>query len=235
MNRNQIRKLHKWIFVFMGVFMLAWVISGIVMILPQWWFGAVTRVDHSAADYTLAVLSPSEAVARIGREDGKAAGVSSVSLRTIDGRVLYEVTFGSDAPRLIDAQSGEPFPFTPELAERIARRNFEIAAPLLESSRLTEHDSTYPTGQLPVFRVRFSDNPEISYFVQESNLRVVRSSTLSRVRGAVVSLHNLGPVEFLTGSHDLRHNMLIATAVVSLIGTLAGAILTLPRRKTPGR
>lgn len=232
MNINQVRKLHKWIFVFMGIFMLAWVVSGIVMILPQPWFGAITRFDRSEADYTLAVLPPSEAVARVERQGLTAQGIRGVSLRTVDGRILYEVALENGTPRLIDAQSGEPFSFTPELAERLVRRNFEITATLLESSRLTEHDTTYPAGHLPVSRVRFDDDPQISYFVQESNLRIFRSSALSRVRSAVVSLHNLGPVEMLTGSHDLRHNMLIATGFLSLIGTIAGLILTLPRRKT---
>jgi hypothetical protein len=235
MNRNLVRKLHKWIFVFMGIFMLAWVLSGLVMILPKWWFGAVVHNDRSEVDYTQAVISPAEAIARLERGPGAKAAIGKVLLRTIDSRLVYEVRYRNKGPRLIDAQNGKPFSFTPELAEKIARRNFGIDAPLQESTRLTEHDSSYPTGQLPVYRVRFSDSPEVSYFVQVGNLRVFQSSPLSRVRGAIVSLHNLGPIEFLTGSHDLRHNMLVATAIISLIGTLAGAFLTLPHRKTTGR
>lgn len=235
MSRILVRKLHKWVFVFMGIFMLAWITSGLVMILPKGWFGAVAYNDQSEVDYTQAVISPSETVARLERQAGTEAEIRRVMLRTIDSRLVYEVRYHNEAPRLIDAHSGEPFSFTPELAEKIVRRNFDLDAPLHESIRLNDHDSSYPAGQLPVYRVRFSDNPDVSYFVQESNLRVFRSSPLSRVRGAVVSLHNLGPIEYLTGSHDLRHNMLVATAIISLIGTLAGAILTLPHRKATGR
>jgi hypothetical protein len=232
MNRTQIRKLHKWTFVFMGVFMLSWIISGVVMVLPQWWFGAITRFDSADADYTMAVLSPSEAVARIDQQPGSSAEVTSISLRTIDGHILYEVAFANNETRLVDAQNGKMFSFTPDLAEKITRRNFDIAAPLLQSKRLTEHDITYPFGPLPVCRVQFNDNPDVAYFVQESNLRVFRSSTLSRARAAVVSLHDFGPLALLTGSNNFRHNTLIAAGVVSLIGALAGLVLTLPRRKT---
>jgi uncharacterized iron-regulated membrane protein len=234
-NRYLVRKLHKWVFMFMGVFMLAWLLSGLVMILPPSWFGVLTRFDRSDADYTLAVLSPAQAVALIERQAGTSADVRKVTLRKIDGRILYEIALGNSESRLIDAQSGELFSFTPELAERITRRIFNITAPLLESTRLTDHDSTYPRGQLPVYRVRFSDNPAVAYFMQESNLRIFRSSSLSRVRSAITSLHDLRPFELLTGSDDFRHNLLVATTLVSLVGAFAGLILILPYRNTAKR
>jgi hypothetical protein len=235
MNRNLVRKLHKWIFVFMGIFMLAWVVSGIVMVLPQWWFGAVRKLDRTDVEYVQARISPAQAIAAIGQSGLVSAEIRNVTLRKVDGRVLYEIAYRNGESRLIDAQNGEPFSFTPVLAERITRRNFDITAPLLESSRLTEHDASYPRGPLPAFRVRFADNPSVSYFLQEDNLQVFRSSILSRLRGAIVSLHNFGPVEMLTGNGAIRHNLLVLVAAVSLIGTLAGLILTLPRGKTERR
>lgn len=235
MNRKLVRKLHKWVFMFMGVFMLAWVLSGLVMILPPSWFGVITRFDRSGADYSLAELSPAQAAALSQRQAGASADVRQVTLRTVDGRILYELAFSNGESRLIDARSGELFSFTPELAERITRRIFDITAPLLESRRLTKHDSSYPRGELPVYRVRFSDNPAVAYFMQESNLRTFRSSTLTRVRSAVTSLHDLRPFEMLTGSDAFRHNLLVATSIVSLVGILAGLILILPGRNTANR
>lgn len=231
MNRSRLRTLHRWIFIFMGVFILMWLASGIVMTLPQYWFGAVTRYDQPEVDFRLATVSPAETVARLENPAGEKTAIRKIQLRGLGDRILYQVTLDNNDTRYIDAQTGEPFEFTLELATAIARRNFDIESPLLEQTRLTEHDAYYPFGQLPVYRIRFSDSPGISYFVLENQNRVFRSSMLSRIRGAIVSLHNFGPVDFFSSNPDTRKNLLILTGALSLLGAVAGFILTLPRRR----
>lgn len=231
MNRQRLRSLHRWIFIFMGVFMLAWLVSGILMILPQQWSGSVTRYDQTDVDYSMAGISPAQAGTLAAMQNESETGaVKSVSLRNTDGHILYQVAFENGAKTLIDAHSGEVFVFTAGLAEEFARRNFGIEAPALEKTLLKRHDATYPFGPLPVYRVRFENEPEIAYFVYENN-KVYRSSPLSRFRSAIVSLHEFGPIEYFTGSNALRYNLLTVTGVISLVGAIIGMLLILPRRK----
>jgi hypothetical protein len=215
----------------MGVFMLAWLISGILMVLPQHWFGAVTRHEQPAVDFRHITMSPGEAIKHLEQRKGIRLDVKQMQLQQIHDHLLYRIRADGFETGYIDSKTGEYFEFTPVLAEEITRFKFDISAPLLESTRLTEHDITYPFGGLPVFRVRFENDPGVSYFVSESNAKVSRSSALSRVRGAIVSLHIFEPIEILTGSRSLRKNLLLATGALSLLGAIVGLYLTLPVRR----
>ena len=215
----------------MGLFMLTWLISGIVMLLPQYWFGAITRHEQPAVDFRTITLSPAQAIRYYEGHTRTPLDIKQIQLQQIHHHLLYSIKADGYETGYIDSQTGRYFEFTPELAEQITRFKFDNNAPLLESTRLTGHDTTYPFGQLPVFRVRFEDDPGVKYFVSEKNAAVTRSSALSRVRGAIVSLHDFGPLEFLTNSSNLRRNLLIATGALSLLGAVIGLYLTLPTRR----
>ena len=70
MNRRQLRVMHKWRFFFMGAFILMWCISGMLMILPGWWFGATNRTSLPPVDMHNITLSPSQAIARLEEDLG---------------------------------------------------------------------------------------------------------------------------------------------------------------------
>jgi len=228
MTRRQYRTLHKWIFIFMGVFIIMWSLSGVLMVLPGDWFGAVTRSNQPAADYHNINLSPVQAIASLERHTGTRPDVKRIQLQQIHSYLLYEIKAKGQKPVYINSQTGEYFEFTPELAEDVTRTNFEIDAPLEESIRLTEHDTSYPFGELPVFRIRFTDQQGVSYFVSERNATVYRSSVLSRIRSAINSLHTFEPLTFLTDSQDVKNWLLVLTGTLSLLGAIIGYILTLP-------
>lgn len=228
MTRWQYRTLHKWIFIFMGVFIIAWSLSGVLMVLPNHWFGAVTRSNQPAANYHNITLSPVQAIASLERHTGTRPDVQHIQLQQIHSYLLYRINAKGQDPVYINSQTGEYFEFTPELAEEITRINFEIDTPLEESIRLTEHDISYPFGQLPIFRVRFTDQKGVSYFVSERNATVYRSSTLSRIRSAINSLHTFQPLKLLTDSEVIKKSLLVFTGTLSLLGAIIGYILTFP-------
>ena len=228
MTRRQYRALHKWIFIFMSAFILIWLISGILIVTPTGWSGAASRHSMPAVNYRNASLSPAEAIKRLEQHTDTGLDIRNIQLQQINDQLLYRINAKGSKPRHIDAVSGEYFEFTPELAEDIARSNFDIDAPLLEITRLTAHDTSYLFGELPVFRIRFENNPDASYFVSESNGRVSRHTLLSRIRSVIVSLHAFEPVEMLTHSKSLRKTLLVLTCTISLLGALIGIYLTLP-------
>lgn len=228
MRRGQYRTLHKWIFIFMGALIIIWCVSGILMILPMYWFGAVTHADKPDVDYRNITISPAEAVARLEQHSGSRLDLRRIQLKQLHNRLLYKISAEGHETGYIDSQTGEYFEFTAELAERITRTAFDIDAPLTESTRLINHDTSYPFGQLPVFRVRFANAQDTRYFVTENNARVTRSTILSRLRAAIVSLHTFEPVEFFTHSQQLRNGLLLLTAILTLLGAVIGYILALP-------
>jgi uncharacterized iron-regulated membrane protein len=228
MTRGQYRTLHKWVFIFMGAFILIWCVSGIVMVLPMYWFGAEIHGGKPAIDYRRVTLSPAEAAERLEQHTGTRLDVRRIRLKQVHDRLIYQVNVKGQTNGYIDGLTGEYFQFTPELAEQITRSAFDIDATLAESTRLTEHDTSYPFGQLPVYRVRFADGSGARYFVTESDARVSRSTTLSRLRNAVVSLHAFEPVEFFTHSKQLRINLLVLTGILTILGAIIGYILALP-------
>lgn len=227
MTRGQYRALHKWIFIFMGAFILMWCASGILMVLPQHWFGESIEYSRPAVEYRNVTLSPADAIRQLEQHTGSEADVISVSLLQIHYRLLYRIQTGDWKYHYIDSLTGENFEFTPALAEDITRSIFTINSPAIESTRLTAHDMSYPLGELPVYRVRFEDNGA-SFFVKEQDGRVTRSTIPAILRNLVMTLHVLEPVEHFTHSVWLRKNILVLTGALTLLGAVIGYILTLP-------
>jgi hypothetical protein len=131
---------------------------------------------------------------------------------------------------LINARNGELFVFTEQLVLDIIRNSFNTDIPLNEIEHLTQHDFNYPSGGLPAWRVRFEDKPSNAYYLVESTLKVYRSSIVTRVRAAIISLHELTPVMMITSNSWVRIWLLIIVAAISLAGAMIGVWLTLPRR-----
>lgn len=228
MTRGQYRMLHKWIFIFMGAFILMWCISGILMMLPQDWFGEANTYSRPAIDFRKVTLSPAAAIERVATQSGGTLQATQAELTQIHDTPVYRVSGADGESRVIDAVTGEPFVFTAALAEAIPRSVFSITAPMTEQTRLTEHDGAYRFGQLPAYRLRFEDAPEADFYVVESDGRVIRMTAIARVRNFIMTLHALDPVGRLTHSDNLRKLMLVSTALVTILGAIVGYILTLP-------
>jgi hypothetical protein len=232
MNRVQLRNIHRWVFTATGIFILIWLLSGLLMVAPAHWFGgSVKWQKNPQVDYHSAVLSPSDAIARLESGTVVPVEVNSVDLRQISNHLLYSIVLADGSEQLIDAMNGEHFRFSAELAETMIRNNFNINAPLAEIEQLTEHNTDYPWGSLPAFRMIFTDSPSASYFVVQKNLKMYRSSPLTRLRSAITSLHEFGPVNLLTRDERVRTWLLMAVSTIALAGAIAGIVLTLPRRR----
>jgi hypothetical protein len=232
MNRSQLRTVHRWVFTATGIFILIWLLSGLLMALPDYWFGNVVKwPDKPRVDYHKAVVSPAAAIARLEAGAAGAVEVTNLNLRQISGHLLYSITLADDGEQLVDAMTGEHFRFSPELAESMIRENFNIDAPLAEIEQLTEHSTLYPWGNLPVYRLVFGDSPSTSYFVVQNNLKLYRSSPVTKLRAAITSLHAFEPVNLLTSDKRIRNWLLIGISTIALAGAITGVLLTLPRRR----
>lgn len=231
MFRSFMRKIHRWIFIAMGFFMLVWVVSGIVISVPGHWLERKAEGQQHAMDLAAYALSPAEIVSRLESSLEAGASVKSLGLQKIGDRALYSVRVKNGDDLLIDAGSGELFSMTPEMAEDIVRKGFGIDSAVRENSTLRKHVISYAWGPLPVYRLQFEGDPSRIYYVNPMSGKIHESSWLTRARMAAGFLHSFKPVEMLTGRESVQVWTLLITGIVSLIGVLAGVYLVFPIRK----
>lgn len=235
MTRLQWRKVHRWIFIFMGFFMLAWLVSGILMLTPRYWFGELQpQGARHSVDYSRITLSPADIISRLDSGGEVAQNIDAVTLRKILDHVLYQVRYSDGHTQLFDARTGQPFEITVELAEALARDAFPSEATLRSVDRIEEYDLLYTWGSLPVYRLRFEDHPSVVITVVPADARVMRLTPMMGIRQAITGLHEFEPVKLFTDSNDVRRGLLIITGAITLLGTLIGIYLIFPFRRKDG-
>jgi len=235
MDYRQLRTLHRWIFNLAGIFIVIWLLSGLFMAMPAYWFGPTAYHKNPPADFRRVAISPAEAIVSMERHNGQPAKVVNVQLRQINDDVLYAIRLENGDEQLVNAMTGEYFSFTPELAEDIIRRNFKVKAPLADIRRLDGYVRDYSWGSLPVYELRFEGEGSASYYVAEKDLRLIRSSALTRVRAAIAGLHEFGPVKLISDSLWTRKGLLMAISAIALAGAVIGVWMTLPLRRRTAR
>jgi hypothetical protein len=223
-------KVHKWISIFVGVFFLAWLVSGILMILPGRWFGSEPNTGPISVDYNEMVISPAEAVGIATNDLTGNNKVQMVSLKVILDNLIYEVDLTGGVTKLVDANSGEIFVMTPAIAEKIVRRDFSLETPSLRIEKLKERNRNYPNGPLPVFQISAEDKPGTYYFVPSDGSSSFRSTWLTRARAAVVSLHDFSVLNLIVNQNRVRKVLLLVVSLLAIVTSIVGYYLALPRR-----
>jgi len=216
----------------MGVFMLAWLVSGILMMTPERWFMAgPSREPGHIVDYSKIFLSPADIISRLDADRRAPQAITSMKLRQIRDRIIYKVRFSDGEVRLFDARTGQLFVFTSELAEVLARDAYPSKAAVLSIEKLEEHDLLYSWGALPAYRLRFEDYPSAIITVVQADGRVMRLTFMMGIRRAITGLHGFEPVKLVTDNENVRKGLLILTGMIALFGSLVGLYLALPARR----
>jgi uncharacterized iron-regulated membrane protein len=221
-------KVHKWIWVFTGIFLIGWLLSGIMMLIPQNLIGANPETSAVRADYDSITLSPHDAIEKARQMAGTRVLVERVILRTVYDRILYAVKLEARPEFVIDAATGESFSMSPELAKTIVKHGFPGAGNSLSVRTLTAHSLEYPWGALPAFIVTSEPDSSVRYLLNPVSGKVFRSTTLSRARSAILSLHDFSALKVIVSSENLRKLLLLFAAVLALSGAFLGYYLALP-------
>jgi len=95
-------RLHKWFAVSAGVFIMAWCLSGIAMILPVPQSGPLEKKSQPSVNYSEVPLSPAEAVTKLSKVLESSTQVSSVTMLQIRDSVAYRMTLQSGESYLPD-------------------------------------------------------------------------------------------------------------------------------------
>lgn len=224
-----IYKVHKWIGVGIGLILLMWIVTGLLI------GGGGGGGGRPAAkpDFSRATVSPAAALAVAAQGDSGLIPVGSVALDLVAGRLVYRISGPRGRSVLVDATSGDRV----EIGESLAR---EVAAAIAPQARvqrvlvLRKHDPGYPRGNLPAWRVVLDDRAET--WVQLSNDGATVISTADQ-RGKA-TLHNLHTFAALRGLHlgSLGIRILFVVAsVISIASVATGYYLSLPKRWRPFR
>lgn len=224
------RTLHKWIGIVIGLALLMWTTTGIIMVLP------VNRVRDGEVrplQVGRAVISPAQAVARLSEGDS-VSRVRSVALIQIADYVVYQVETRRRAV-LINAETGEPFEISAAVAEQVARGAFRGMPGKVTVERLTEYDARYRGGDLPTYRVSLGDSAATVTYVSARNGTVVSADRGRRWRGVVGKLHDFSAIKAVISNDWVHRGLAITACALSIVSIFLGYWLALPRKQAARR
>ncbi len=224
------RKIHKWIFIFLGMFMLMWLSTAILMVVPKTYWSEVPTAKPLAPDYRDATISPAQALDIYRAAFDSTAPVKQLILRAIGGDLVYLVRLQGLPRQLISASSGQLFNFTGEMAKTIVRQRFADRPAELRVERHEEHSTVYPYGGLPVYLVSDGRRGTV-YIVDPFTGNVRYSSPLTRARNSLVNLHDFSALGIIFSDEKYIKIAVLAVSTIGILGAMVGYYLALPRRK----
>ncbi|SDJ96721.1 hypothetical protein [Microbulbifer yueqingensis] len=214
------RKVHKWIFLFVGIQALLWTLSGVYMVVVDLDF---IHGDHLVKNLreplpgSDAQLVPTETLLR------EYNSPRSVQLKAIQGKPFY-ILRDEDGAHLIDARNGmEQSPIDRARAVELAEYYYAgetpaVAAELIEDNPPTELQSR----PLPLWRIDFDDRYGTSFYIDpDTGSLVTRRHDYWRAFDFFWMLHIMDYEE----RADIHNPLLLTVTLVSLGGVIAGLVL----------
>ena len=219
------RPLHKWIGIFVGLALLMWSITGIVLMLP----GSPPSPDRRARiDFSRATVSPAQVIAAMGDSNPP---VRSISIIQVEDLVAYRMDTGR-RPILIDASSGGRIEITPAIAESVARQAMGGGGGTMTVEVMTSHDRGYSTGALPVYRVAMGGT---TGYVSQLDGSFIPSNTGRKWKAVMHDLHNFSVIKLVIYPDWFYRTSAIIVSLVSIVSIFTGYWLALPRPKRKAR
>ena len=221
------RQLHKWIGIFVGIILLMWAVTGVILMIP----GRAPRVSSNPLRLDQATISPRQALAMA---TGDSAGeIRSMTLIQVHDRNAYRVDRGR-RPILIDAATGDRIEITAALAEAVAREAMNQPDGKLQVEPVTKHDAFYPSGSLPAWRITVPGARAPAH-VSRLDGTFLPAASRSRVRSLAHDLHNFSIIREVVAADWFSRSLAIIAGLVSVASIITGYWLALPRRKAARR
>ncbi len=176
-----LRKLHKWIGLLIGVQVLLWLISGLMISLldpekvsgKQW---ASTSVAESQTLESVTLLEPAELPA------GRLKDAIGISLTQRHGKPVYLVK-RTDSETLVDATDGSVVVIDENEAEQLARKDFSGDGKIVSIERGMAPERETRDSQGAYWRVNFSDRLNTAIYISASTGEILeRRNSFWRVR-----------------------------------------------------
>jgi hypothetical protein len=202
-----VRWLHLWGGVIIGIQIILWVASGLVMVARPLdeVRGTVLRKEPAALSMPTGVLPALQ-------------GVEKLELGSLLGRLVWKVT-DKAGKRLLDGVTGEPITITAAQAEAVARARTVLAGPAV----VTVVNAASPASdwrEMAGWRVEFADDVRV-YVNSQGDIGAVRTPWW-RFYDLFWGLHIMD----WDARENTHHPLIIIATLLSLGVVLTGALLT---------
>ena len=216
----KLRSVHGWIAIPTGVFIVWWITTGVVRLLPE--PGPPTSPVQTL-DLAQIAVTPAEAARALALVGGTPA-VTSIRLYRLGDVLAYEIAVAGRGLQLVDARSGHPITVDAGLARNIAAARAPAGTQIVRTDLLSRrrHDLMYHGGALPAHRVAFDDPWATVVYVGTDDGSVRSTTRWSRAVGAVAALHTFAQLDLVVGEPAIRKATLIAIALTALVTALSG-------------
>lgn len=221
------RNMHRIMAVSVGSIFIVWIVTGVVMVLPQLSIPSLQPVRAIFQPETLrgVSLSPIDAVRAVNRASQKPVDVTNIQLRSIAGTIVYEISTDNGASYLIDTRTGETVTVTEQMAQAIVQAMVVGGVPIKSSTLVSAYGADYRFGPLPVYRFELSDRHGSIVYVSTHDGASRYTNRWIRIRQAIEGLHSFDPIEWVTGSSLLRKGLLLFGSLIGGMVALTGYAL----------
>lgn len=215
-----IAKTHKWVALILGLQLLAWTASGVIM---TWMPLEEVRGNHNAANITPKPLPERVevmSIAQLRRQVGQP--ILTAQYKRIVGMPVVYLELADGSTQIRQAVTGVKIsPINKNMARTIAKEDFAPGDKIIKVTKLTEPVIDY-RGPLPVWQVKFSDKENTHLYVSVDEARVVaRRTDRWRLFDFFWMLHIMDYDE----RDDINNPLLMSTAFFGLLFVLTGFIL----------
>ncbi|WP_084535703.1 PepSY domain-containing protein [Microbulbifer donghaiensis] len=214
------RKVHKWIFLFVGVQALLWTLSGAYMVVMDLDFihgdHLVKNLEEPLPAATAELFSTIELLR--DRTD-----VKSVQLKSIREKLFYVVR-DADGAHLIDAHSGaEVSPLDQQTAIALAEYYYSGNQLASSAELITDNPPTeLQSRPLPLWRVNFDDRYGTSFYIDpNTGALATRRHDYWRAFDFFWMLHIMD----YEARENIHNPLLLIATLFSLVSVLAGLVL----------
>lgn len=219
-----ITRIHLWAGLLLGLQVLVWMSSGVIM---SWFHIKQVRGEHNIAqrpEQTLDTHTTYFDPARLADMSG-AKGAKRITLRHLLDRPVYDVDT-AEGRRLFDAVTGDRLdPLPEEMARALAARDFSGEGSIASAGLLKERTTEY-RGELPVWRVQFTDPGNTRIYVSAATGEVTaRRNAIWRLYDFFWMLHIMDYDE----RTDFNNPLIKTASATGLVFALSGLVLVILR------
>ena len=214
-----LRALHKWLSIVIGLQVVIWVTSGMIISLldQQIVSGRSTRqaLPTNQALTPIATLVPLRSL-----DINPAEAITAVRLERVVAKLIYRITTASGT-KTFDAETGAVFALSDAQANRLAAASYRGTGTMVMSEYLADGSEETPKAGA-VWRVAFSDGIATRVYISALDGSVVaHRNRYWKVVDFLLMLHFMDYVR----AHNFNNPQIIVIAFLALWLTISGLLL----------
>jgi uncharacterized iron-regulated membrane protein len=217
-----IQRIHLWAGLLIGIQVIFWMTSGVVM---SWFHIDLVRGERSAFSAPALELE-AKGYASPGGVIAQMDGATTVSLRHFLGRPVYEAE-GVNESALFDASTGERIsPVEEKAAREVANADYVGAGKITQLNLMTDAPHEY-RGKQPVWRADFDDGLHTRLYISPETGRVIsRRNDVWRIFDFFWMLHIMDYGD----RTNINSLLLRAFAAAGLLFAFSGLVLVVMKK-----